>query len=202
MADISNKTLTIVIGIALVISLVGLFTLPNSPFSLAGLVVSQGQARLNITETASLNVTQALIDFGNGTLEQAFINCTLTSETPATPDPDDCWTGQGATSGGFEAVNIGNVKLNVTIAATKNGSNSTAFWGVLGGKYMWKCLGNGTTPTAVATYSNVNNTAIRCVDALNATSGQDGFSVHLNITIPPTALDVHNDTITFAASKA
>lgn len=202
MADITNKTLAVLVGLAIAVSLVGLFSLPNSPFFLSGFVVSQGQARLNITETASLNVTESFIDFGNGTIENDDLNCTLTSETPSTPDPLDCWSGTGASRGGFDAVNIGNVNLNVTIIATHNGTNASDFWGANDGRYTWKCIGNGTIQTVVENYSAVENKTTRCVDALSPLVGSDGFTVHLNITIPPNAIGFKNDTITFAASKA
>lgn len=202
MADITNKTLAVLIGLAIAVSLAGLFSLPNNPFFISGFLVSEGQARLNITETASLNVTESFIDFGNGTIEQDDLNCTLTSETPTASDPLDCWSGLGATRGGFEAVNIGNVNLNVTITATHNGTNSTDFWGVTGGYYMWKCMGNGTIEPSVVNYSDVAVFARRCTDGLSSIMGTDGFTVHLNITIPPDAIGFKNDTVTFTASKA
>ncbi len=199
MPDISNQTLVIVIGVAFVISLVSLFSLPDGFLSISGLLVDTGQARINVTELASLNVSHPFIDFGNGTIESGYLNCTLTSETPATPDPLNCWTGSGARTGGFEAVNVGNVNLNVSISATHNGSNSTAFWDVLNGKYLWKCVGNGTSEISV--YTEVDNTSTRCIHTLPPTAETDAFSVHLNLTIPPTAVGMKNDTITFTAEK-
>jgi hypothetical protein len=195
MTDISNKALAFIVGIALIVSLIGLFSLPGGS-RITGLG-TQGQARINITELAELNVTQALVDFGNGTLENNAINCTLTTEE-SSGDPRSCWTGTGATDG-FHIVNTGNVFLNVTIISTKN--KSLDFWGVDGGAYTWRCAGNGTIiQSAYATTRN--DTQVRCVANLNSTTGNDEFLLHLNITVPPTALGFKNDTITFTGSKA
>ena len=62
MTDISNKTLAVIVGVALVVSLVGLFNLPNSIGLLTGLGTT-GQARINITANAELNVTVATVDW-------------------------------------------------------------------------------------------------------------------------------------------
>jgi hypothetical protein len=206
MGDISNKTLGAIVGLALVVSLVGLFSINNG--GLSGLVTygTTGQARINISELAALNVTHNVIDFGNGTLESSVNNCTLTSERPSNPDPFNCWTGTGATSGGFTVVNVGNVALNVTVKAVKNGSMTSgakSFFGTTGSRYMWRCaVGSPNGTNKLAAYTSVRNASTSCVTRLNTTAGSDAFALHLNITIPSTATGRKNDTITFTGIKA
>ena len=206
MADISNKTLSVVVGLALVITLFGLFSLPNGIGALTGFGTT-GYARINITENAALNVTVSVIDFGNGSVETAYSSCTLTT-SEASEDPRNCFlptgtSGDGATNG-FQIVNVGNVILNVTANSTK--SSPVDFWGTSTGneKYALKCSGNGTYTNAnfSGIYSQVNGNDQNCVARLNATSGQDEFRMDINITIPDIALGVKNDTITFTGSKA
>lgn len=205
MSDISNQTLGMLVGIALMVSLFGLFSIPNNLISIGGFGTI-GQARINISSSAALNVTQDMIDFGNGTVESSFTSCTLSSEEfilTGNADPINCWTGSGAQTGGFNVVNIGNTYLNVTATATKrnlsDGTNS--FWGVTGAQYMWRCIGNGTIASPI--YRAIeNDTATNCTSTLSPTNGQDAFTMHINITFPSNVTGTHNDTITFTGSLA
>lgn len=211
MSDISNQTLTIIVGLALMVSAIGLFSLQNG---LAGFAVTTGQARVNITQTIAVNVSQSLIDFSNGTVETTKVNCTMASSKAG--DTNACFkplsgSADGPAGHGFSAVNIGNVKINVSLTATKNSTATTgnSFWGVAGGKYMWKCYARANASiykngaTQMVNYTNVRNaTATKCVGYLNSTTNQNAFSVDINITIPGTATGLKNDTITFTAAKA
>ncbi len=206
MSDISNKTLSAIVGLALVVSLIGLFSLPNGIVSLTGFGTT-GLAKINITENAALNVTVSVIDFGNGSVETYVSSCTLTT-SEASGDPRNCFlptgtSADGATDG-FHIVNVGNVRLNVTANSTK--SSPVDFWGTNVGseRFALRCSGNGTyTNTNFSgIYFQVNGNDQVCVNYLNATAGQDEFRMDINITIPDIALGVKNDTITFTGSKA
>ncbi|HME86921.1 MAG TPA: hypothetical protein VKE88_00750, partial [Candidatus Nanoarchaeia archaeon] len=124
-----------------------------------------------------------------------------------TGDAEDCFTpsfgSDGPQSGGLNVVNVGNVNINVTFAATKNGSQSsgaTTFWGVPGGKYLYKCVGNGTIDASG--YANIQNISGQlCVSNVTASAGFDAFTLHVNITIPEAAYGYKNDTLTFFASQ-
>jgi len=147
-----------------------------------------------------------LIDFGNGTVHGNAKNCTVNSEKQSLQVPNGCWNGTVATSGGFQVINIGNVKLNITVKTTKNSSTSlqTAFWGVPGGKVLWKCRGSKNTngTSQISTYRYVSNASTRCFDKLNVTGGQEAFTLDMNITIPDAAVGIKNDTVTFTGTKA
>lgn len=197
MTDISNKTLGVIVGIALVVSLIGLFSLNNSPITGLG---HTGLAKINITQLAEFNVTQTTIDFGNGSIEQGAPGgiCQLTT-SEATGDPRNCWLADtdGATNG-FLIENVGNVKLNISVVSEK--ANADDFWGASGGQYRFKCSGNGTV--LLSDYTTVGTSADDCIGYLNATNGEDVIRMDINITIPASATGIHNDTVTFAGTAS
>lgn len=201
MADISNKSLGLFVGLALMVSAVGFLSLNGSLVSyLTGLATSDyGEVKINITESASLNLTQRVIDFGNGSVTESYPNCTMTSEIAG--DPNTCftaaWGSEGAGHGGFRVVNIGNVNLNVTVTSIKT---AATFWGVTGGEYLFKCTGNNSI--AQPNYTALVASAQPCVRNLSVSDGSDAVTVEINITIPITATGYKNDTITITGSKA
>jgi len=105
---------------------------------------------------------------------------------------------------GFTLANVGNVIINVTVKATKNGSIKTgkdAFWGVKSqnGLYKFKCRGNGTSK--ISSYTNVNNLSVFCQTNVPI-SPSNYFVLDINLTIPKNATNLKNDTLTFTASRA
>jgi len=208
MVDISKNTLGLFIGLAVISSIVG-FGVQSGLLSILGFATTAtGQARINVTPLTALNITHNIIDFGNGTVAASSVNCTLSSDR--TGDILNCflpsWGNDGPLRGGFNFTNIGNTIINVTVKATKNGSQktgSTSFWGVKsqGGLYKYRCVGDGGT-SKIATFTNVNNKTTRCIDFVPITLSNRGFALHINITIPKNATGVKNDTLTFTASRA
>ncbi len=215
MADISNKTFITLLGIALFVSAVGMFSTGGNFFKIVGFATSgTGQARINVTPLVALNMTQTIIDFGNGTVAVSAINCTISSNKIGLNSsiPSKCFpatAGMGATGSsrgsGFLLANIGNVMINVTVKATKNGSDPKTFWGAKSpkGKYLWRCRGNGTTIKAKENFTNVNNktTADLCQTKIPITPGVNGFVLDINLTVPKNATNLKNDTLTFTASR-
>ncbi len=212
MADISNKMLGIIVGIALVISIIGLYTVSSNFGSITGFGTT-GTAQINITQSAQLNVTQSLMDFGNGTVAQGFSGsvggcpgCCVMSSLDGSRDPNSCFTatwGLKDASDSFHIQNVGNVQLNVTVNSTYN--SAAAFWGVSGGNYTFKCLGNVTNYNAMAYVGNwttPNGVAQNCSFYLNATTYQNEFLLAINISIPQAASGFKNDTWTFTGTKA
>ena len=196
MADISNKTLGFLVVVALLVSAFGLFSLQNG--GITGLGIT-GTTRINITATAAVNVTKTTVDFGNSTIQGNAFNCTITTET-ATQTPSGCWGGT-YNLGGFRVVNVGNVQTNVTVVGTR--LNATSFFGVAGGRYTFRCVVGAANGTSVqTTYTKLNTTAKACVSFLEPAAGLDGFSTHVNITIPGAASGVKTDTVTFTATRA
>ncbi|MBS3115187.1 hypothetical protein J4482_01015 [Candidatus Woesearchaeota archaeon] len=214
MADISNKTFITLIGITLFVSAIGMFSTGNDFFNLVGFATSgTGQARINVTPLLALNMTQTIIDFGNGTVAGSAVNCTISSDRLGLngTNPEKCFvatSGMGNTGSshgsGFTLANVGNVIINVTVKATKNGSIKTgkdAFWGVKSqnGLYKFKCRGNGTSK--ISSYTNVNNLSVFCQTNVPI-SPSNYFVLDINLTIPKNATNLKNDTLTFTASRA
>lgn len=211
MADISNKTFGILLGIALFVSAIGIFSIPrNDFFSLVGFVTTgEGQARVNVTPLLSINLTKMLIDFGNGTVATSAVNCTIASNriglnnsNPTKCFPNSEVTGvTGASGGGFAMQNIGNMIINVTVAAKRNGSDPKSFWGARSpyGAYRYRCFGNGTSQ--ISAFTKVINKTINC-QTMIPVSPANRFVIDINLTIPKNASGIKNDTLTFTASRA
>ncbi|MEK6887208.1 MAG: hypothetical protein AABW88_05240 [Nanoarchaeota archaeon] len=214
MTDISNRTLGMLMGIALFVSAMGIFSTGSNFFEIVGFATTgTGQARINVTPMIALNMTTTTIDFGNGTVTVSAINCTISSDRFGLngTNPSKCFkatAGMGNTGSsrgsGFILANVGNVMLNVTVKATKNGSIKSgrdAFWGgkSQNGLYKYKCRGNGTSK--LTTYTNVNNLSVFCQTGVPI-SPSNYFVLDINLTIPKNATNLKNDTLTFTASRA
>ncbi len=214
MAGISNKTLLVLALVAIIISLGGTW-LSLSKLQLSGLTgrsptpVTSGTAQLNIQAQAIVNVTQPTINWGNVAVSQGNETCIINSETGTS---DRCSTCSGTpctvANSGFTYHNIGNVCINVSVAAGK--SAASFIGGTVGGGplYTWKSRNQtiiggyavnikdayaATALTATLAYYNMSPT--------NYSVGQNESAfLDLNITIPRDApKGAKTDTITFTA---
>ena len=212
MPDISNKAFITLMGVALFVSVIGMFGTGNNFLNLAGFATTgTGQTRINVTPLIALNLTNIVIDFGNGTVATNALNCTISSDriglngtNPAKCFPASAGMGAtGAARGGFSMENIGNVMINVTVKATKNGTrkDGNSFWGVKsqGGLYKYRCRGNGTTQ--ISAFTNVFNNTKSCQTNVPVYPSSR-FVLDINLTIPKNATGLKNDTLTFTASRA
>ena len=214
MVEISNKTLLILALVAIIISLGGTW-ISLSKLQLSGLTgkaplpVTSGTAQLNIQAQAVVNVSQPSINWGNVAVSQGNDTCEINSENGASYRCSTC-SGTPCTTAnsGFTFHNIGNVCINISVAAGK--SAATFIGGTVGGGplYKWKSR-NQTTVGGYAV--GINNTYL--ATALSATlayfnmsptnysAGQNESAyLDLNITIPRDAgKGAKTDTITFTA---
>jgi len=193
----SRDTLSFLLGLSIIISLIGIFSLPDG--FLTGLATTDtGQVRINITQSININVTNRVIDFGNGTITPGKINCSMDSEKGG--DPGNCFTstwGGNVSRKGITVRNIGNTFVNITAQSTY--ATEAAFWEGNPGYYKFKCNSTAAGATvAMTTWTAPAGAALNCIYNLTPT-----FLVELNvnITIPSTAIGFYNDTITFAAVK-
>jgi hypothetical protein len=203
LADISDRALGLLVAVSLLVSLFGLFGLQGTHYSYSG-YGTVGFARINITASASINVTQPVIDFGNGTVNQGYSGDCVMSSADTSRDPNACFTasyGLKDALDGFHVVNVGNIALNVTVNSTF--ASNSSFWGVSGGGYLFRCSANTSAiASVITTWTTPNGTALPCADYLNATFGQNEIRMDINISIPQAAVGVHNDTVTFTGSPA
>lgn len=214
MVEISNKTLLVLALVAIIISLGGTW-LSLSKLQLSGLTgrsptpVTSGTAQLNIQAQAIVNVSQPTINWGNVAVSQGNETCIINSETGAS---DRCSTCSGTPcstpDSGFTFHNIGNVCINVSVAAGK--SAATFIGGTIAGgpMYKWKARNQTTVGGYVINITpNYYNTTTGAslayfnMSPTNYSVGQNESAfLDLNITIPRDApKGAKTDTITFTA---
>lgn len=125
MEDISNKTLAMIMGVAVVLSITAILFSTNT-FDLTGRATSSGQGKVNLTVTssASISVTNN-IEFGNGTIESGYDTAYLDSEQNVSVGGTWNWTSLGPQY--IVIQNDGNVNLSLEVNSSVNAS------GLLGG---------------------------------------------------------------------
>ena len=194
--EISNRTLAILLILAIAISLGGTiislnrFTQVNMITGLAG--SSTGSARVNVTSTASLRFVKNATNFGDGSVNTSAGNqyCRLTAEELID------YNGTAATCIGFntsreelEIENDGNTLLNVTLASAKTPAQ---FIGGTTPEFMWKVDANESLvcdgSIAPADWTTVSTTDLQICPKLDFQNGNDSLDVHFNITIPYNSL--------------
>ncbi|MBW3022472.1 hypothetical protein KY308_00005, partial [Candidatus Woesearchaeota archaeon] len=81
MGDVSNKTLAILVGVAIVVSIIGLLSVGRGgiTYITARAGSGEGPVSVNLTSEISILVTDS-IDFGNGRVNSTATNATLDSD--------------------------------------------------------------------------------------------------------------------------
>lgn len=119
MEDISNKTLALLLVIAIVVSLVGIFTAEKGGvLTISGRATDTGTAAFEQLSIASINVTGA-INFGAGRVDIGSQSATLDSSNGVTTNGN--WTGYGAV--GLLIENDGTVNISVDVQANETSSS-------------------------------------------------------------------------------
>ncbi len=209
--DITNKTLAMFLVAAIVISLAGTIISLNQLNKMTGYAVSAstGTARVNVSSTTSITFTTNTIDFGNGSINVAYNNCTMYAN--ATNGTIDNWKSAGCTDfstalpAPFTLENNGNPDVSVNL------NSSTDAAGFLGGSTITPVFqyavfnaesgscGAAITPT---TWADVNATALGtlvCSD-FNALDSNDTLKIAVRIVIPLDASGIKTATFTATAT--
>jgi len=171
MADVSNKTLVIVLTVSVAVFLVGVLVSVSNMGGLdelTGLAVtnSTGQAQLTVTSTTELTNQLTSINWGSGYVNSSHTNCTLDSEATV---------GLGCVSfssqsSGFLLENTGN--NNISVNYTSDGDAST-FLGGTGPQFNIKA-----TPNSAASQSGESSTT----DSVTSCNNAWGASTYTSIT--------------------
>jgi len=127
MQDLSHKTLVMLLIVAIVVSIIGVWAglskLSNQP-SITGLP-TEGNATVNILQQIAVNLTNFTIDFGVGFVNSTFTTAFLDTEggpgIPAAEGNSSGWN-QSVIDQAFIIENIGNTIINVSVQADKNGT--------------------------------------------------------------------------------
>ncbi|MFC1728654.1 hypothetical protein ACFLZ7_04310 [Nanoarchaeota archaeon] len=194
MADVSNKTLALLVGIALVVSVIGLVAGPK--VALTGRAPSgEGIGTLNLLGDLSIDMIDSKIDFLNGTVQSGQV-CDLDSAAVA-KEATHCegdWLDNVLDV--ITVNNTGSVSANITVTSDKNaaswisGTGSTAEYKLHSGT----CA--GTAQSAYTTLTT-GETAF-CDDVANG----ENLNLTLKIQVPwDGSTGAQNATITFTAHQ-
>lgn len=223
--SISNKTLVVLLVIAIGVSVMGIWvSLSKQSVVLTGASTSQiGTVQLRVSEFVGISINNNSIDFGNITLTQGLINCTLNSSQSTDPlnltgnvsqpspvvnytclpaDPGCICNGSSTFAPSFfEIQNDGNVRINLSIQSAMNAS---AFFGgstlsqqkyyAYAGEANSCVSGLQNTPVALTTSST------QACGCMSATDANDTVRTELiEIIASDATAGLHNQSITFTA---
>ncbi len=210
MNEITNKTLAILIGIAIVISLAGLIMVNQSkPVSLTGRGSSgSGEARFSTLSEASVNVTKN-IDWGSGRVDSSADSAKLYSNNASCVDGNWTLDETGDNARAIIIENDGTENISVDIKA--NTTAATFIGGALDGgpEYQYwvqegeagSCVGgikNGSTYTEFT----AADTDYRICDLLNIGTTENQLNTSIYMKVPADApTGSRKSTITFTATK-
>ena len=202
MGDVSNKTLAILVGVAIVVSLIGLLSVGRGGITyLTGMSGSgTGPVSVNLSSEVSILITSS-IDFGNGRVNSTNPNATLDSD--ANTVVGGSWT---PVQKYIKVENDGTVNISVNVSA--DGNNRAA--GLIGGTNpLFQLKGVATEASSCVTlgttYTNVPNSTeapFNICDRLRFGKTNDEFNVSALVAIPSDAgTGQRNATLTFSASQ-
>jgi len=217
MGDISNKTLALLVGVAIVISLVGIFSVPKGGIVYITGRGTTGTTSYGVLSELTINVTQTAVNFGTGRVLTGYNNCTISSnyteesemmEGSASPGCGGNWT--STIANGFIVRNDGTVNVNVTVKSTKLAAGFIPTYGTPSvtptydfesyNAEAMSCV-SGDTVTHWTAMSNTTEKVI-CSNLSNADS-HDELSVPIQLTIPDNVMNgTYSDTVTFAATQS
>jgi hypothetical protein len=203
MLNMNNKTLAIILVVAVLVSITGTLVSLNKlqTVSLAGHVTSNdtGTASVTISRSVILRFAIDTIEFGSGSVN-ATIPCNLTINNSATITKAGGCNGFNATNAPradtFILENAGTVNLNVTLNISKN---STSF---IGGTYpagpvfryaisnneSGSCVGGG--PAGVSGWTDViENASITICNNLSWTPTNNTLRMGLFLSIPANSIE-------------
>jgi len=216
MNDISNRTLSLFLIVAIVVSMSGTLIIlnqSNESNQLTGFATntSTGQVNLTVTSALSITLTDAIINFGTcdvsgGTYTYVNSNSTNTSYNNSVCTNTSSW---GENGDYIELRNDGNTPVNVTV---KSSVNSTDFFtdpvqsGVSWYKYWTQNATSNPGCTGTLETTRLVNTASTEYNACtNLTTGSPfpGIILYVEANLTNTVTSTSNTmTLTFTAYEA
>ncbi|MFC1741512.1 hypothetical protein ACFL3V_03175 [Nanoarchaeota archaeon] len=213
--DMSNKTLTILVAIALILMLgstvLFISKLRGENIS-ARATTDQAQARLRITSLASINFTISSVDWGSGFVNETATYCQL--DTEGGNNPSNC-SNFTTVYEGLRLENDGNRNVQLNISA-----NNTAaqFLGGTNPLYEWKlannesdsCGSKGIGTNCVTnvsalqfqTYSTASNTPVDVCACFRPSDPSDLLNIELMVRVPSDSFSGLRDTTITAVATA
>ncbi len=196
MSDLSNKTLAVLIGLVLAVSLVGTWAILNK-ISVrvigAFATTAEGTVVAEVPSVVSIGMVANTINFST-------VNATETKDSAT-----DAVAGQRF----FTIENNGTVDVNVTASATA--LFTSAQYSETSGHYKMYVQNNESDSAPVtalpwnttATARQLNSTAQRFIGYFNYTDSKDTLNAFIVITVPADeSPGAKSSTVTFTASQA
>lgn len=198
MNELSNRTLALLLVLAIIFSLGGtLLALGRiSKLGITGMVTNttSGYVNLSITQRVCINLTTASVNFGSGYVGMGCSNCTM--ETfGGISNFAGCCISFVAPATGLVIENTGNTALQVNANFT-----NSSFIGGTNSQFRMKVINNESQSCAtlgatwspdyatVPTYNaGSENLGLIC-DRLTPNQANDTIQLHINITIPDNAV--------------
>ncbi len=183
MADISNKTLALVLVAALAVSLVGTLLSMNRLNTLTGFATSTGTSNLTLVSTSAISFAINNVDWGTGSVNASDVthNYTCTLDTLGTKTGCVNFT---TVTQGLVLENTGDTNLNVTLKSDKT---PTQFIGT-GATFQWKIAENETGSCngtlGQTTFTTVSTTDTNICTVLLPQIATNSLKIDLNVTIP------------------
>lgn len=204
----TNNALLIIAAVVLIVAALSLgftyYSISSFKDSLfTGYVTQNGTIYLNITSTASINMTTNVINWSNGSLNQGAVYAVLsTSDNSVT---NGTWQQVGS---GFRVENNGNVNVSLSI---KSGKTNASFIGGTGPMYMWNisnvdpssCTNTSGVNLAVE-FTDVNNTGKTICDVFEFVDARDTIEIDIKLGVPydaPAVSAMLTDQIEVTASE-
>jgi len=201
MGEISNNTLAMLVGVAILLTLIAVLT-PRGPVYITGRATDVGIARVNISKFVAINFTDDIIDWGTGYVAEGADSCTLDTEG----NVGATCVGFTAQSNGFTIENIGNRRV---VLQLKTGKDATEFINGTNPVYQYKvseaeagACGGTLQPT---TYTDVNVTdpGTTICDNFLFQNSKDSLDIDVKIVIPSDSnVGLLTDTFTATATEA
>ncbi len=211
--DLSNKTLAILLGVSIVISLGGLaIFMSRGGEQVTGAATSPvAIARINITERASINWTVYTVDWGTGYVGDNALYCLM--DTEGTRDALNC-TNFTTVYEGLRLENDGNRVVTVNLSSNASAAD---FLGGTDPLFQWKLMnnesdacgthiaGNACSINASAlqyqTYTDVSTAPVEACPCFKFQNANDTINVELLVKVPSDSYTgVREATITAIAT--
>ncbi|MFH1064360.1 MAG: hypothetical protein V1729_04730 [Candidatus Woesearchaeota archaeon] len=194
--DLSNKTLAILLGVSIVISLGGLLIfMTQGGEQVTGAAISPvALARINITSRASINWTVYTVDWGTGFVNDTYDYCQMDTEGGYSTPNCSNFT---AVYEGLRLVNDGNRKVSVNLSSNVSAAD---FLGGTGPLFQWRLTNNETnscgdpgpgatcTPNAslpnYQTYTDVSTAPVEVCPCFFFGNENDTINTELLVRVP------------------
>jgi hypothetical protein len=195
--DLSNKTLAILLGVSIVISLGGLAVfLAKGGEQMTGAATSPTAiARINISSRASINWTVNAVDFGTGYVNDTAQYCQLNTE--GLNDGANC-TNFTTVYEGLRLNNDGNRRVSVNLSSNVSGAQ---FIGGTNPLFQWKlannetnacgspgpgnsCSVNATALQYQGAYSDISTAPVEVCPCFFFGNDNDTINVELQVRVP------------------